>query len=454
MNSILIVEDNKDMNFLLTNILQEEGFEVISVGNGVRAIQEVKKKIPDLVLLDMRLPGMNGIEILENFRKIDADLLVIMITAYADVKEAVQTMKLGAYDYITKPFDNEEMIFSIRKALKTINMSNEIKVLKEKLNQKKIIVEKMGNSQAIQRVIKQVDLIAPTNMSVILQGKSGTGKEVVANLIHHRSQRKNKPFVAVDCGAIPDTLIESELFGYEKGAFTGANTNKKGKFEEAHGGTILLDEITNLPIEGQAKLLRLIETRKVTHVGGQKTFDIDVRIIATTNQDFHKEMKAGLFREDLFHRLNEFLIELPDLKDREDDVIFLADQFLKEASIEFKKNVEGFAGDAKKMLLEYIWPGNIRELKHTIKRAALLAEGNEIEADHLSFVIQQTRKPESSIDVFDDGSSFDEITSRFERKLIEKALEKAGGNKTKAAELLNMNRKTLYRKMSFLDFLL
>ncbi|MDO9576807.1 MAG: sigma-54 dependent transcriptional regulator [Candidatus Cloacimonadales bacterium] len=451
MNTILIVEDNKDMSFLLTNILQEEGFDVNAVGNGMRALEEVKKAIPDLVLLDMRLPGMNGIEILEKFREIDSDLLVIMITAYADVKEAVHTMKLGAYDYITKPFNNEEMIFSIRKALQTRKMSKEIKVLKEKLNQKKVLVEKMGNSKAIQRVIKQVELIAPTNMSVILQGKSGTGKEVVANLIHQKSLRKDRPFVAVDCGAIPDTLIESELFGYEKGAFTGANTTKAGKFEEANGGTILLDEITNLPIDGQAKLLRLIETRKVSHVGGKKSFHIDVRIIATTNQNFHDEMKSGHFREDLFHRLNEFQIALPELKDREDDIIFLAGQFLKEANLEFKKNVTGFSVDAERMLLEYNWPGNIRELKHTIKRATLLAEKSEVEAEHLSFVLQQSKKRKSPLEEFEDGSTFDDITRQFERDLIEKAIEKAGGNKTKAAGLLNMNRKTLYRKMNNLN---
>jgi DNA-binding NtrC family response regulator len=360
-------------------------------------------------------------------------------------------MKLGAYDYITKPFDNEEMVFSIRKALKTRNMSKEIKDLKEKLKQKMVMVEKMGNSKAIQRVIKQVDLIAPTSMSVILQGKSGTGKEVVANLIHQRSLRKNNSFVAVDCGAIPDTLIESELFGYERGAFTGANTTKAGKFEEANGGTILLDEITNLPFEGQAKLLRSIETRKVVHVGGKKSIDIDVRIIATTNKDFREEMKLGRFREDLFHRLNEFQIELPELQEREDDIILLANQFLHEANTEFNKAVISFSADTEKMLLEYKWPGNIRELKHTIKRAALLADSNQVEVEHLSFVLQQAKKHKSTDDLLEDGATFEDITKQFERDLIDKALEKANGNKTKAAEILNMNRKTLYRKMSSLD---
>ena len=447
MNRILIVEDNKDMSFLLSTILKEEGFSVINVGNGVRAIQEAEKEVPDLVLLDMRLPGMNGIEILQKLRAIDPEILVIMITAFADVKEAVQTMKLGAYDYITKPFDNEDLLFSIRKALQTGNMSREIKALKEKLQQRKIIVSQMGSSQAIQRVIRQVDLIAPTNISVILQGKSGTGKEVVANLIHQRSPRKNKPFVAVDCGAIPNTLIESELFGYERGAFTGANSTKAGKFEEAEGGTILLDEITNLPLEGQVKLLRAIETRKVTPVGGKNNIDIDVRIIATTNRDFHQEMKEGRFREDLYHRLNEFQIELPELKDRDDDVIVLAKQFLQEANLEFNKAITAFSPGAENLLLSSCWPGNVRELKHAIKRAVLLAEEKEIGADHLSSVLHQGKARKTAQIELDEMIDLEILTDQFEKDLIEKALKKTGSNKTKAAKLLNLDRKTFYRKL-------
>ena len=451
MSTILIVEDNKDMNFLLSSILREEGYHVISVGNGARAIQEVKKKIPDLVLLDMRLPGMNGIEILERFRGIDSDMLVIMITAFAEVSDAVKAMKLGAYDYITKPFNNDELLITIRNAIKTRTLSQEVATLKSKLGEKEAIKKQFGESVAIKRVIKQVDLIAPTNMSVILQGKSGTGKEVIANLIHEKSQRKSKPFVALDCGAIPDTLIESEIFGYEKGAFTGANNTKEGKFEEANGGTLLLDEITNLPFDGQAKLLRAIEEKIVTHVGGKRKIMVDVRIISTTNLDFKEEIQNGNFREDLYHRLNEFQIDLPLISERIEDIPILAFEFLQDANKELGKRINGFSDGAKKMMTSYSWPGNVRELKHVVKRATLMAEGNFIEPEDLSFVISDKTEAVSILNNINEGSSYDDIISKFEKELIVSALEKANGNKTKAAESLSMNRKTLYRKMKSLN---
>ena len=288
-------------------------------------------------------------------------------------------------------------------------------------------------------------------MSVILQGKSGTGKEVFANLIHEKSQRKKKPFVALDCGAIPATLIESELFGYEKGAFTGANNTKEGKFEEANGGTLLLDEITNLPFDGQAKLLRAIEEKIVTHVGGKRKIAVDVRLIATTNLDFKEEIQNGNFREDLYHRLNEFQIELPLVSERIEDIPILAFEFLQDANKELGKRIKDFSDGAKKMMTSYSWPGNVRELKHVVKRATLMAEGNFIEPEDLSFVISDKTDAGSLLNNIDEGSSYDEIISKFEKELIISALEKANGNKTKAAESLSMNRKTLYRKMKSLN---
>ncbi|HHE39440.1 MAG TPA: sigma-54-dependent Fis family transcriptional regulator, partial [Candidatus Cloacimonetes bacterium] len=259
MGKILIVDDNKDMQFLLSNILREEGYEIFSAGNGNRAIEIVKRNEPDLVLLDIRLPGMDGLQILEKVRKIDKDIIVIMITAFGDVKSAVQAMKLGAHDYVTKPFDNEELSLIISKALNTRYLSKEVDSLRKQLTEKGEIEKTMGKSDVIKKVIKQVELISPTNMSVIIQGKSGTGKEVIARMIHHKSLRKKKPFIAIDCGAIPDTLVESELFGHEKGAFTGSYSQKIGKFEQADEGTLFLDELTNLPLEAQANLLRAIE---------------------------------------------------------------------------------------------------------------------------------------------------------------------------------------------------
>lgn len=268
MEKILIVDDNKDTRFLLSNILSEEGYQATAVGDGKQAIKELERSSPDLVLLDVKLPGMDGINILEKMKKIDKDLIVIMLTAYGDIKGSVKAMKLGAFDYITKPFNNEELILIIKKAFQAQYLTKEVEILRRRLGEKSATEEVMGKSPQIRRVLNQVEIIAPTNMTVILQGASGTGKEVIARLIHQKSPRKDKPLVAIDCGAIPATLVESELFGYEKGAFTGADTQKQGKFEQANGGTLLLDEIGNLPEAAQMKLLRVIEEKKIQRLGG------------------------------------------------------------------------------------------------------------------------------------------------------------------------------------------
>lgn len=464
MESILIVEDNKDMQFLLSNILKEAGYATIIAGDGNRAIKEVQKSVPDLILLDIKLPKMDGMEVLEKIRKIDEDFPIIMITAYGNVKGAVKAMKSGAYDYITKPFDNEELILIIKKALKTQYLSKEVESLRKELGEKRRIEKVMGNSPQIKRVLKQVELIAPTNMSVIIQGKSGTGKEVIANMIHQKSPRKDKPFIPVDCGAIPDTLVESELFGYEKGAFTGADYTKKGKFELASGGTLFLDEITNLPADAQIKLLRTIEEKKVQHIGGKKFINVDVRIIATTNINILEAVKQGKFRDDLYHRLFEFQISLPMLKERKDDIPVLAKEFLNKANKELKKKIKGFSATAMKLLLNYHWPGNVRELKNIIKRAVLLTNSGYIMPEQLYTQIENSKQtvykdirnlqeeiPLSKI--LDKGTSWENIIKKFERDLIIQVLEQARGNKTRAANILNMNRKTLYRKMKNLNLI-
>ena len=451
MESILIVEDNKDMQFLLSNILEERGYKTIIAGDGKRAIKEVEKGVPDLVLLDIKLPDMDGMQVLKKMRKINRDMLIIMITAYGNVKGAVQAMKLGVYDYITKPFNNEELILTIKKSLKTQYLSREVESLKKRLGEKTAIEKVMGKSPQINRVLKQVELIAPTDMSVIVQGKSGTGKEIIANMIQQKSSRKDKPFIAVDCGAIPDTLVESELFGYEKGAFTGADSTKKGKFELANGGTLFLDEITNLPESAQVKLLRVIEERKVQHIGGKRSIKVDVRIIATTNIDILEAVKKGKFRDDLFHRLFEFQISLPPLCERKDDIPVLAKNFINEANEDLKKKIKGFSTRAMENLLNYHWPGNVRELKNVVKRAVLLTESGYITPDQLSLDIN---KPQEEIYLskgIEEGVSLENTVRKVERELIMKAIELAGGNKTRAANILNMDRRTLYRKMKSLD---
>jgi len=357
---ILIVDDDRDIRFSLSHILKETGYDVIDARDGREALKILRGNCPDLVLLDMRLPGMDGIEILEKAKKIDKDLIVIMLTAYSDVKDTVKAMRLGAYDYITKPFDNEELILIIKKALSTQDLSREVKNLRRKLGEKLAIEEVMGESPQIKQVLKQVEIIAPKNMTVIIQGESGTGKEIITQLIHQKSLRKDKPFVAIDCGAIPETLIESELFGYEKGAFTGADDRKEGKFEQSNNGTLFLDEITNLTDAMQMKLLRVIQERNLQRLGGKRDIRIDIRILAATNTKLYEVVQAGKFREDLFHRLNEFHIYLPPLCERKEDIPFLTKRFLDEANQEYNKTVKKVSGEAMKILLNYRWPGNVR----------------------------------------------------------------------------------------------
>ena len=449
---ILVVDDDKDLRFNLSSILKDEGYNVLAVEDGREALKAVQRNCPNLVLLDIRLPGMDGMKILEKLKRIYKDLIIIMLTAYSDVKDAVKAMKLGAFDYVTKPFDNVELILIVKNSLQTQYLSREIEELRRKLGEKKPIEETMGDSPQIKQVLKQVEIIARTDMTVIIQGASGTGKELIAQLIYQKSLRKDKPFVAIDCGAIPETLVESELFGYERGAFTGAEERRKGKFEQANAGTLLLDEITNLSEAVQMKLLRVIQERRLQHLGGKRDISIDVRIIVASNVNLSEAVRAGKFRDDLYHRLNEFQIELPKLTERKDDIPILAKYFLDEANSEFNKKVNGISPEAMKFLLNYPWPGNVRELRNIIRRAVLLAESDSIEPGNFS--PDNLKLYGEKMDVtqpLDKGVSFEEITKETEKDLIKSALERSGGNKIKAAEILKMNKKTLYRKIKSLQ---
>lgn len=462
METILVVDDNKNMQFILTNILQEEGYVVRCMDNGNDAIKFVKNKKPDLVLLDIRLPGKNGIEVLKILKSISEDIQVIMITAYGDVKSAVKVIKLGAYDYVTKPFDNDELLYTIKRALQTSNLAKEVESLKKQLYDQTESEREMGQSPEIQKVIKQVNLVSPTKMSVIIQGKSGTGKEVIANMIHRKSKRAHKPFVAVDCGAIPDNLVESELLGYEKGAFTGAENMKKGEFELAQGGTLFLDEISNLPLAGQAKLLRVLQERQFRRIGGVKPIFVDIRIIVATNLNLATLIQEGKFREDLFHRLSEFKIQLPNLSERIDDLPILAKEFLNEGNRELGKKVKDISSEALQKIMTYQWPGNIRELKHVLKRAVLLCAGDTINVNDIQFEFQlgDNRKNTSSIQnylnkIIVDGMSLSDVISKInsetEKDIIKRILTEVKYNKSKAAKILGIDRNTLYSKIKNLN---
>ncbi len=446
MEKILIVDDDKCIRSALSDVLKNGGYEPIAVGSARRALRETIRRSPGLVLLDIRLPEMDGMKLLEEMKQIDKDLIIIMITGYADVRSAVRAMKLGAFDYVSKPFDNEELILIIRKAFETQYLSKEVEKLRKRLGEDTDLDEVMGRSPQIKQVLNQVRIVAPTNMTVILQGESGAGKELIARMVHRESLRKDKPFVAFDCGAIPETLVESELFGYEKGAFTGANGKKEGQFEQANGGTLFLDEITNLPEPAQAKLLRVIQERRLQHLGGKRDIKVDVRIIVASNVSLGEAVKAGKLRHDLFHRLDEFQLRLPPLRERKEDIPTLATYFLHEANQEFRKKIEGFSAEAMKWLLAYRWPGNVRELRNVVRRAALFTQSGHVLPSAVS--VDTTVSRDEIVDsALRSGLSFQEVTRRVQRALIKRALQQAGGSKTQAAKILHLNRKALYRKM-------
>jgi len=452
LEKILIIDDEPDIRHVLSELLQTEGFEVSQADCGETGLKLIKKDAIDLVLLDKVIPEkMNGIEVLKEIKKLDPTIIVIILTGYGELKSAVEAMKSGAYDYLTKPFDKDELLLTVKRALETRSLTIEVKNLRGRLATRQSLEVMMGNSNVIKRIHSQVEKVATTDFTVLLQGESGTGKEIVAQAIHNLSLRKDGPFVAVDCGAIPDTLVESELFGYEKGAFTGADSRKEGQFELAHQGTIFLDEISNLPFQVQKKLLRLIQEKKVQHLGGKKVINVDVRIIAATNENVVHLVETGHFRSDLFYRLAEFMIVMPPLREREEDILHLADRFLKEANQELKKQIQGFTNEAKKMLLCYKWKGNVRELKNVIRRAVLLSEG-DIGIEQLLFDNTKFSAIDSEYQVdLNDTYSLRQITkdnvAKIEKYVIHKALIQTRGNKNKAAKLLEVDYKTLHTKI-------
>ena len=442
MEKILIVDDNETLRFTLTELLEESGFECKAVEDGSEALNEVRKHSYGLVILDMRLPGMSGFEILKKIKEKDKTLPVIMLTAFGEIKTAVEAMKLGAQDFITKPFDNDAMIMSIRKTLELKYLNEEVGLLRKKIDEKYRDSEVIGKSEAMKKVFEQVNIVAPTNLSVLIEGESGTGKEVIACLIHSSGDRKSKPFIAVDCGAIPESLIESELFGHEKGAFTDAKNAKEGKFELANEGTIFLDEITNLSESNQIKLLRVIQERKVTRLGAKKSIKLDIRIIAATNIKLAEAVNNQRFRQDLYYRLNEFNLELPPLRDRKEDISLFVEHFISDTNGELNKNVKGVSDNVMEKLISHSWHGNVRELRNVIRRSVLLSKSEIINTIEIPNDIKFSSQESGS-----KSSSISDIKNELEKDIILKAIKDSGGNKTKAAKILDMNERTFYRKI-------
>ncbi|RDC54387.1 sigma-54-dependent Fis family transcriptional regulator [Pedobacter chinensis] len=457
---ILIVDDEVNIGLLLSKFLIRNGFEVVNTITGTSALETMASETFDLVLCDYRLDDTDGREILIKVKENYPTTGVIIITGYSDIKLAVELIKLGAYDYITKPLYPDEILNTINKALETQRALNENKSSSGKKNDAQSdyvnyteYIE--GKSEAAFTLLKQIQLIAPTSYSVILTGKSGTGKECVAKTIHLNSLRKDKPFVAMDCGSLTKELAGSEFFGHEKGAFTGALYTKIGHFEQANGGTLFLDEIGNLSYEIQATLLRTVQERKVKRIGSTKEIDLDVRIIVATNENLLDNIAKGTFREDLYHRFNEFSIHIPSLKKRDHDILIFADKFLAVTNQELNKKIRGFSDGVKNCFLNYGWPGNVRELKNVIRRVALLTDGNEIQVDVLPLELSNYAKD------YDQEKILKQIKSKTTNKTkdlkdaaqeaeydtILSVLKEVNFNKTRAAQILKIDRKTLYNKI-------
>ena len=468
MKRILIIDDDMDMCALLSRFLQRNGFETEAVHTGNKGITKVTEQKFDIVLCDFRLGDKDGKDVLQEIKTINPHTIVIIITGYSDIKTAVDVIKLGAFDYITKPLIPDEVLNVIGKALKASSTSSgEPKTadpatqfagnLPKKKNNPAYTDSEflVGQAPVTKDLYKQIELVAPTNYSIILYGESGTGKEVVAKTIHQYSDRREKPFIAMDCGTLSKELAGSELFGHVKGAFTGALNDKEGHFEMANGGTLFLDEVTNLSYEIQAALLRVVQERKFRRVGGNKEINLDIRVIVASNENLQDAYRKGKFREDLYHRFNEFSIIIPPLRNRKDDIPLFGDFFLHKAIGELNKDIEGFEPEVMKLFMDYSWPGNLREYRNVIRRAALLTTSKLISAKSLPWEITNASVLGVTTDIgnhttapaLNKESDLRNAASVAEYETIMNVLKQVNFNKTKAAEILKIDRKTLYNKL-------
>ncbi|MGE5446503.1 MAG: sigma-54-dependent transcriptional regulator [Ignavibacteriales bacterium] len=444
---ILIVDDEPGMREFLEIMLEKEGYTVETTADGRKAVEKIESKPFDLAIVDIQMPVMNGIEVLKRINEKKTDTTAIMITAFASHETAIEAMKLGAYDYITKPFKIDEIKLVIRKALEKRRLERENSRLRKELETKYGLGNIIGRSSAILKVFDLIKRVAELKVNILVTGESGTGKELVARAIHYTGIRQQGPFVPVNCGAIPETLMESELFGYRRGAFTGATKDKKGLFEEADGGTIFLDEIADLPIHLQVKLLRVLEDKTVRPLGSTEPVPIDVRVIAATNKNLEEEVTRGRFREDLFYRLNVIKIVLPPLRERKEDVSPLALHFIDKYSREMEKDIRGISPKALEVLESYHYPGNVRELENIIARCVALETSNVIRRETLPQPVGEV----NSIDIesgLSSTASLDSLLNDIEKKMIEKSLRSTDGNKTEAAKLLGITLRSLRYRLA------
>ena len=444
---ILVVDDEEIIRDSLFYILEKEGYEVQKAENGKIAYNMMLENHFDLVITDIEMPVMKGTELLEKIKTLDVQTSVIIITAFGSLDTAITALRNGASDYILKPVEFDELLFKAKKLFEVRDLLLENKVLREEIHRKYDFENIIGKSSSIKKVYEMIEAVAETDSTVLISGNSGTGKELVARALHYKSHRKNKPFVAVNCGAISENLIESELFGHKKGAFTGAISDKEGYMKAANGGTLFLDEISEMPPQLQVKLLRAIQEKEYTPVGTTVSLSVNTRFIATTNRNLEDEVKAGRFREDLFYRVNVVEIHIPSLKDRGEDIPLLADHFLHKYRLELNKNIKGIDSEVMRALLNHEWKGEVRELENITERAVIFCKGDLISLSDLP----QSFKPEIDNSDFSISGSLDESVRKFERDFILRALENNDNNKEKTADAMKVGLSTLYRKLKELD---
>ena len=445
-DKILVADDEQSMREFLEIMFKKEGYQVSLASNGEEVLKLTEKEIFDLVLLDIRMPRLDGISALKKIKALSPETIVIMITAYASADTAIQAMKEGAYDYITKPFKVDEIKLIIKNALEKKNLQRENVLLKQVVRDRYHYDNIIGQSSKMIALYDLLEKVAPTKTNILITGESGTGKELVAKAMHYNSPRKDKPFVTLNCGAIPELLIESELFGHMKGAFTDAIATKKGLFELADEGTIFLDEISELPLLMQVKLLRVLQDREFKRVGGTEDIRVDVRIISATNKDLEEATREKRFREDLFYRLNVIQIKIPPLREKREDIPLLTTQFLKKYSEELNKNISKISPEALRILLNYDFPGNVRELQNIIERAVALETSPELSAQNLSSYLDEQlpmKKKQLDLEIPNEGIDLEKVVGDLERMLLLKALEKTKGIKKKAADLLHINFRSM-----------
>ncbi|MDE3192496.1 MAG: sigma-54-dependent Fis family transcriptional regulator [Chloroflexota bacterium] len=445
--TILVADDDASIRALLRQLLQDEGYAVQEAATGVEVVDKVKEASPDLVIMDVRMPELDGIEALSRVKGASPRTAVLIMTAFGSSNAAIRAMELGAFDYVTKPFELDKINHTVGKVFEYQDLAQEVEVLRGEISSLVQTERIVGNSPPMQEVYKTIGKVAKADATVLITGESGTGKELVAEALHYNSSRRAGPLVKVSCAALPETLLEAELFGHEKGSFTGALTQRRGRFELADKGTIFLDEIGEMSLQTQTKLLRVLQDRKIERLGSSLPIKVDIRVICATNKDLQKQVEQAKFRDDLFYRLNVINIPMPPLRDRKEDIPALVEHFLAKHRYSATAQPAAISEEALRRLLEYDWPGNVRELENVIERAVVLSRGQIITSRELPFGDHEGDREEEGDEVPSERSFFKKSVAQFEKDLIMKALRDAGGNRSKAAEMLGIYRRLLYAKI-------